>query len=284
MDTQPNNPALSPWLRVFIGVVVVVLIIGSGLFFVPDVLVPAWPWKIAPFNARFLGSIYLAGLSGVSVLLFINRWAPARVALPMGIAFTAVVSLASILYSSNFNFVQTRTQLWFTFYIIPCFISAYFLWLYRHLPPADPNPPPSPWRPLLLAEGVVLGLYGLGAFFLPSVFTAFWPWKIDAFHAQIYSGLFITAAVGVLLLYRAAAPSEFLVLGLTHSVLGLFAPLGVLLVDSATHRVDWSSLGTWLWMAGCALVFLVGLAMLRQALVASRRVSAQVVGQPGSAG
>jgi hypothetical protein len=263
----PKNPQLTPWLRVFIGIVIVVLIIGSGLFFVPDLVRPGWPWAILPFNARFLGAIYLASLAGVSVLLFSNRWAPARVALPMGITFTGVVSLASLLNLQNFDFVKTRTQLWFIFYIIPCFISAYFLWTYRRLPPAVPNPPAPPaLRFLLLAEGALLGLYGLGTFLLPSIFTSFWPWKIDDFHAQIYSGLFITAAVGVLTLYRAAAPSEYLVMGLTHVVLGPFAILGVVIVDTTQHRVDWSAPGTWLWIAGCAIVFFIGLALLRQAL------------------
>ena len=270
LDTGSDNPKLTPWLRVFIGIVIVVLVIGSGLFFVPDLVRAGWPWAIPPFNARFLGAIYLAGLSGVSVLLFSNRWAPARVALPMGVTFTGVVSIASIIHIDTFDFVKTRTQLWFILYIIPCFVSAYFLWMYRRLPPVVPDPPPPPWRAVLMAEGVLLGLYGLGMFFLPDVFTSFWPWKIDAFHAQIYSGLFITAAVGVLTLYRAAAPSEFLVMGLTHVVLGPFAILGVVIVDAAQHRVDWLSAGTWLWMGGCALVFVIGVGMLREALAVGR--------------
>jgi hypothetical protein len=275
-SARSDNPELTPLLRVFIGIVVVVLVIGSGLFFVPDVVRAGWPWDIPPFNARFLGAIYLAGLAGVSVLLFANRWAPARVALPMGVTFTAVVSIASLIYLDHFNFVQTRTQLWFFLYIIPCLISAYFFWMYRRLPPAGPDPPPPPWRGLLLAEGALLGLYGVGMFLAPGFFTSFWPWRIDDFHARIYSALFVTAAVGALTLARAAAPSEYLVMGLTHAVLGPAAILGVVIVDAAQHRVNWSSPGTWLWMGGCALVFAVGLGMLWLA-AGSSRVRAQAL-------
>lgn len=278
MDTRAQNPELTPLLRVFIAVVVLVLIIGSGLFFLTDTLTPAWPWKIPPFNAHFLGAIYIGGLAGVLVLLADNRWAPARLALPMGATFTGVVSIASLLYLDHFNFGQVRAWLWFILYIIPCLISAYIFWAYRKLPLAESTPTPPAWRLCFLAEATLTGLYGIGMFVLPSVFTAFWPWKIDDFHARVYSALFITAAVGALMLIEYAARAELLMFGLSHAFLGFFAILGVIVVDNTAHRVDWSVAGTWVWMAGCGLLCIAGLGMLWQAL-AARGVATSVRAQ-----
>lgn len=260
-----TNPSLSPLVRIFTTVVALVLIIGSSLFFVPELIGPRWPWRLSPFNTRFLGAFYLAEMVGVVLLAVINRWSPGRLSLPLALVFTAVASIASVLHFDQFDPHRRATWGWFILYVGSAVISAYFVWRYRKLQPADPTPLPRKWRLYLLAQASVVGLYGLGLFVAPLTFGAFWPWPIDSFHGQVYSAIFVTDAAGALILSRAAASAEWLSLGLAQVIFGLFAILGVLIVDATAHRVDWGQPGTWLWVAGCAGLCIAGLAMVWQA-------------------
>lgn len=92
-------------------------------------------------------------------------------------------------------------------------------------------------------------------------------------HAQVYSAIFVTNAAGALILSRAAAPVEWLTLGLAQAVFGLFAILGVVIVDATARRVDWALPATWLWLGIFAALFVTGLAMTWQAY-AQRRTAA----------
>jgi hypothetical protein len=268
-----TNPSLSPFVRLFTIVVALVLIIGSSLFFVPDLIGQRWPWTLSPFNTRFLGAFYLAEMVGVVMLAAVNRWAPGRLALPLSLIFTAVASIATVMHFEQFDPQRRATWLWFILYIGSAIISAYFVWRYRRLPPANPRPVPRKWRSYLVAQGSLVGLYGIGLFAAPLTFSAFWPWPLDGFHAQVYSAIFVTNAAGALILSRAAAPVEWLTLGLAQAVFGLFAILGVVIVDATARRVDWALPATWLWLGIFAALFVAGLAMTWQAY-AQRRMAA----------
>ena len=97
------NPRLTPLLRVFMVVVLLVLAAGVSLFLLPDLVGPRWPWRLTPFNTRFLGAFYLSELVAIVTLLVVNRWAPARLVLPMASLFTALVSGVSLLYLDRFD-------------------------------------------------------------------------------------------------------------------------------------------------------------------------------------
>jgi hypothetical protein len=180
-------------------------------------------------------------------------------------AFTFIVLVMTLLHLDNFLYDRWATWGWFILYIVLPLNAAYHLWLYRRLPPADATPVPAAWRYLLLALGVVFGLYGLAQFFAPEAASAFWPWKIDAFHGQMYSANLITIAVGAFVLSRAAAPVEYFALGITYSVIGFFAILGLVVVDASVHAVNWAAPGTWLWVAAFAVILTAGLALMWQA-------------------
>jgi hypothetical protein len=262
---RTTNPSLSPFVRLFTIVVALVLIIGSSLFFVPHLIGPRWPWQLSPFNTRFLGAFYLAEMVGVVMLAVVNRWAPGRLALPLSLIFTAVASIATILHFDQFDPQRRATWLWFILYVGSAIISAYFVWRYRSLPPADPTPVPRKWRSYLIVQGSVVGIYGIGLFVVPTIFSAFWPWALDSFHAQVYSAIFVTNAAGALILSRAATPVEWITLGLAQAVFGLFAILGVIIVDATARRVDWTLSGAWLWVGAFAALCIAGLAMVWQA-------------------
>ena len=210
---EDGNPKLPGGLRVFSGAVIVVLLVGAGLFFVPDLVKPRWPWPLAPFNARFLGSFYLAELVAMVALLVWNRWSPARMILVMAFVFTLVVSVTSLINLDQFNFGRKASWLWFVVYAGSAIVSGLFLWNARGTPPVAAAMSGAGWRRYFQAEAVLLGLYGLGLLILPATFSAFWPWKIDAFHAQTYSAIFITAAAGTWLISAHAPREELVALG-----------------------------------------------------------------------
>lgn len=264
MSAKNENPPITPLLRGFSFVEVLVLVAaGGGLFFLPDLAVAQWPWVIPPFNARFVGAVYLSSMVAVGMML-LGRWAPARLILPMLFTFTAMVLGMTLLKLDNFLYDRWATWGWFILYIALPVNAAYHLWLYRDLPPADPAPVPTPWRYFLIGMGIVLGIYGLAQFFAPQAVSAFWPWKIDAFHGQMYSANLVTGAVGAFVLSRAAAPIEYFALGITYSVLGFFSILGLVVVDASVHKVNWAAPGTWLWVAAFTIFLVAGLAMMWQ--------------------
>ncbi len=280
MVAQSANPAMPTLQRLVFLIVALVVLVGAGLFFAPALVAPRWPWSLTPFNARFLGAVYLSELFAVVVAVTVNRWAPARLLVPQAVMFTAVVTVASLLHLDRFDPQRSVTWLWFVLYTVPLLILAYYLWRYRHLPPAQPAPPEHVWRLYLLGQGAVLGLYGVGLFLAPGVFSTFWPWPIDSFQGQVYSAVFLTGALGSFLLARAAAPIEFLTMGLAQSIFGGFAIVGLAIVDAAVHRVTWSAPGTWLWIGAFAIVLAAGLGLLWQARVAARAGYGQGVAAP----
>jgi hypothetical protein len=113
----------------------------------------------------------------------------------------------------------------------------------------------------MMAAG--LGAYGVVMLILPDVATLFWPWPVDDFHARLYSVTFLTPAVGLFLLVRAAAWAELWAMGLTLLALGVLALLGLVVTDLGVARVDWASPGTWLYVLLFVLIFLGGVALCR---------------------
>jgi hypothetical protein len=262
VDQQGGNPPVSPVLRLITVLVALILIIGASLFFLPSVTAPRWPWELSPFTARFLGALYLGELVGAALFVLVPRWAPGRITVAEAVTFTAVVTVVSFLHLDQFDFSRARSWGWFIIYVVPMLALAYYLWRYRHLPPADTTPIPPPWRAYFLGQGVVLGLYAIGLFIAPRLFSAFWPWSIDAFHGQMYSAIFLTGAVASFLLARAAARLELLAQGLIQFVIGLFAILGLVIVDASRNQVNWAAPGTWLWVGAFVVFLLAGVGMV----------------------
>ena len=265
-----DNPVLPGSLRIFSGAVILVLLVGAGLFFAPDLVKPRWPWPLAPFNARFLGSFYLAEMVAMVALLVWNRWSPARMILVMAFVFTLVVTATSLANLDHFNFGRKASWIWFAVYAGSAIVAGLFLWNARGTPPVAAAVSGAGWRRTFQLEAVVLALYGLGLLILPATFSAFWPWKIDPFHAQTYSAIFITAATGTWLISSHAPREELVALGAAQLALGLLAIIGLAVTDAAVKRVDWAAPGTWLWLALFALIALTGLVKL---LGGSRRVA-----------
>lgn len=249
-----ENPQLHPALRLFSAGVILVLLVGVGLFVAPSLVRPRWPWDVAPFNARFLGGFYTAELAVMLFLLVWNRWSPGRLILVMAFAFTLVVTATSLVHHGMFNFARKAPWIWYAVYILSVLVSGFALWASRRKPAvAGPAVPPALGRWLFL-EWVLLALYGAGLLVRPLQASAFWPWPIDIFHAQTYSAVFLSGAAGVLLVSRNGTREDFTVLGVAELMVGVLAILGLAITDAQVHRVTWSAPGTVAWLALFALI------------------------------
>lgn len=259
-----TNFQITRLLRAVTAVEAAVLIVtGAGLFFLPGLLGPLWPWALTPFNTRFLGAAYLGALISTVVLVWRPYWSPARVVVPMISLFTLVVLGVSLANFDRFTQNGLSTVGWLVLYIgIPANALVH-LWRYRGRP-AVPGIVQSPrLRLLLVGQVVLLGGYGMLLLAVPAFATGFWPWPIDDFHARMYSAGLVTPALGALLLLRSGTPLEFRALGATQGTAGIFAFGGLLIVDSAVQRVDWTLAGTWGWIALFAFIVAAGAAFVQ---------------------
>jgi hypothetical protein len=259
-NANPSVTALLRWVTTFESVVVIFS--GFGLLFLFSVIASMWPWALTPFNASFLGAIYLTSAVAACILAAKARWSPARVVVPMILVFTAIVLVVSLLYLERFIRNSPSTWLWFALYIVIPINSAYHIWLYRRLPPTDTQPMPMWFRNLLLIEVVIFTAYGVGLLIAPATFSAFWPWKIDDFHGRMYCVAFLTPAVGAYLVSRNGSRVELITAGLTQIIGGVLTIVGFLMVENAQKRVDWSAAGTWAWMAFFLPLVVVGAAFI----------------------
>jgi hypothetical protein len=260
-DISSNEP-LSPWVRVFTGAALVVLIAGPLLLFAPQTIVPRWPWAITPFNARFLGAVYVAELFSLGVLFIYNRWSPGRAALVVSFVFTFVVSIASLIHLASFVGLR-RTAVWFILYVGYAVLPLGAFLLYRRLPTVPALAAAPRLGRAMQVAGALLVLYGAALFIAPGFAAGFWPWPIDALHGRIYSAVFLAPGIGLLLLARRAAAEEYLVGGVFMAALGPFAILSLVLAHLQTGRASFTSPGTWTWITLLAAIGGLGVLMIR---------------------
>lgn len=259
-----NNPPISDLLKVLTTVEFIVLaVVSVGFFFLPNVAAPVWAWEFTPFNIRFTGAVYLASAVAVGAMLFAGRWAPARLILPMIFTFTTLALAATLLNLPNFIYERPATWGWFLLYILLPVNSAVHLYLYRNWKPALAKATPARWTQLANVFGPLLIAYGAGLFVAPAALTFFWPWPINPFHAGLYSAIFVTAGVGLLLVRKQAAAIELRSLGATLLTLGAFAIIGLALANVVKPIVVWTAPGTLAWLAIFAVLAVLGLGLLQ---------------------
>jgi hypothetical protein len=270
MASGNADPRVTTLLLAVTGIEALVLFgAGVGLVVQPAVIGSIWPWPLTPFNAAFLGAVYSASLVSATALTVIGRWSPARIVVPMILIFTTIVLLVSLAYLGRFT-PGWPTWLWFFLYLALPINAARHVWLYRRLPPADPAPVSPGFRAVLLIASAVFGLYGLALLLAPEAVGDLWPWPIDAFHGRLYSVTFLTPAIGLYLLSRAASWAELWTMGLTLLVLGLLAVFGLAVTDVHTDRIDWAGPSTWSYVVPFGLVAALGFALCRAAQQRSR--------------
>ena len=93
-----------------------------------------WAWQTPPFNARYVGSIYLGALVPLLILAITARWSPGRVVLWMIFMFTTAILLVMLAYADRFEWARFATWVFWALYLFLPVNSAVFLWRLRGLP------------------------------------------------------------------------------------------------------------------------------------------------------
>jgi hypothetical protein len=266
---RPANPRVSTlllgvtWLEV-----AVLLVAGGGLLLALPAVIGVWPWALAPYNLRFLGALYTAALVAAFLQARHGGWAPARIVTTMIFVFTAVVTALSFVHLDRFDPTRPEVWIWFVLYVGVCVNAGAHLVHYRRLP-AVAGPPSHSARAALLAQAIVLGAYGLALLVATDAAARLWPWKIDTFHAQLYSVTFLTPAAGALALRRSAARIDWSTLGLTQLAWGVLPVVALVIVDLKVQRVAWQAWPVWGWIGLFALTAGMGAWMLSRAAAAA---------------
>lgn len=262
-DDHPGfNPELGPAVRWINIVVLVVVLVGSLLLVAPDLIVRYWPWVLPPFNARFLGGIYLAEATSLIILVGNNTWSPVRLAFIIAICFTVLATVGSLIHLDQFVPSWKRMTLWLVLYGGYIVLPAVVLWHHRYLPPFPAMPMPAALRTVALWLGGLVALYAIALFAAPQWVASFWPWTVDALHGRIYSGMFLAEGVGLMLAARGGARREIQLVGAATSVHGLAAIAGLYIAAASTGRELVYSAGTLAWLLAFTLLAANGIALL----------------------
>lgn len=262
-EKQEENPSITSFLRAFTLIETLVLIgAGFGLFLLPDITRAQWPWQIAPFNAGFLGAIYLGAMVPIAFMTYTARWSPTRPILRTIFTFTLIVLLVSLFTMSQFDFTFWSVWAWFGLYISLPLSAAYHLWLYRSMPTKHLNPVPQVWSYILRGTSLLLAIYGLGLLVLPTTFSSLFPWTLDVFHSQLYSATFFAGSVMLFSVATSATAAEFIAAGLTEATFSIFSILGLFIVDASVRRINWSASNTIIWLLWLAILAFLGIAMI----------------------
>lgn len=252
------------WLTAF--EVSVLMVAGVGLLLFPNSFSQHWAWDLQPFNTGFLGAVYLTSMLSALAIVIHPYWSIARIVVPMIAVFTSIVLAVSIAYFERFTGPVYAIVLWFVLYIVIPINALFHLWVYRNQVGIADIKLSRTMRFLLRFQILFLGLYGIGLLIAPQVFSGFWSWQLDNFHARLYSVAFITPAVGAYYLTQSSSRNGLTILGITQITGGVLPLLTLNNVDRIVERINWLDFGTWLWMLLFIYILLSGVLMLMSAI------------------
>jgi hypothetical protein len=278
-DRSQENPPIPSFLRQVLAVECsVVFAAGVLLFFLPGLASQVWPWNIPPFNARFVGAVYLAAYLPLILFWFVPRWIPGRLTLWMILTFTTLVLITMLIHWNIFE--RNRIATWLVFWPLYIFLpinSAVFLMRSNGAGIANGYDGPGLLRVILWIFALFGGIYGLGLMIAPELLTSFWPWEVDAFHGRMYAAAFVTPAIAAWLLsFRRRFAIEYLSLGLNLVVGGILTILGTLWTNthvSPERQIDFSASGTWAFLTIFFLTGILGIVLITSAIQLSRKAS-----------
>ncbi|MCB0208556.1 MAG: hypothetical protein KDJ52_04485 [Anaerolineae bacterium] len=246
----------------FAAVGLLALWVGMWGYFIPGQIDKAIPWLVPPLHARFLGAMYLSGLTFMVGGILAHYYAEVRVMIRVIAIWTGMLFVVSLFYLGEFDYSHRPVWFWFAAYIIYPLIALWLMWRDRTLREnVDGTLLPAWVRSYLLAQGVVVTLLALVLLLAPEFMVTIWPWNITRLLAQIYSAPFLAYGISSLMLSRKQTWLEVWVV-----ITGTFVfALGVLLA-SFIHRQLFSpaNLSTWLWFGGFLLAtVMLGLLSVR---------------------
>ena len=200
-------PPVRRWERVYFAAVgLLALWVGVWGFFLPSQVDVALPFLVPPLHARFLGVMYLSGLTLMIGGILARRWCEIRVLPPITALWTGGLFVVSLFHLEAFELdtATTRVTIWFAAYLVYPLIALYLMWDHRddrgdvH----GGSPPPAWVRGYLLVQGAVASVLALALLVLPGDMVDVWPWPITTLLAQIYFAPLMAYGVGSLVLAR----------------------------------------------------------------------------------
>ena len=168
---------------------VLLIVVGGALLFKPALAIQYWPWRLTPFNQRFLGAIYLSAAIPLLGYVIRPRLSVLRLLLPIFAFFTTYVFWMSLGYLGSF-LVRTSSQIWLLLYGVVSVIGCCYCWKFRRYC-RIPSGSITPLTYIYRGQACFLLVYGLGLLITPHVFAEkFWLWPLDQFHSHLYAGVF----------------------------------------------------------------------------------------------
>lgn len=243
------------WLISF----VLLLWVGGTLFCFPAIAQAYWPWPLTPFNTRFLGAVYLSAAIPLLGYLLRPRLELLRIILPLFACFTTYFFWVSIVHQASF-LERKSSAIWFFLYGADSVVGLFYCWKLRHhlkIPLGSVS-----IRNLFGVQALLLGVYGAGLLSMTQMIGNGWPWPLDIFHSHLYSGVFLTAMVAMILwggrfwsdYPDRSSPRDYpiskavnMIFGTTQLFFGLLIPTGIWMVDCHIQKLDWTSASPWLW-------------------------------------
>jgi hypothetical protein len=133
----PRGPAAALWMRALVvGQGVGMVVFGVGLFVLPDIVAPAWPWALTTLTARAVGA-WLIGI-GVAAL-HANRENDVSRIQPLAGGYTAFALLELIAlgrYAGNVNWNGPAAWIYLAFLlsVLPVGLLTFFRprWVEKH--------------------------------------------------------------------------------------------------------------------------------------------------------
>jgi hypothetical protein len=230
----------------FVAVGLLALWVGIWGFFVPTSVGRALPFVVPPLHARFLGAMYLSGLTFMVGAALARTWAEVRVVPPITAMWTGGLLVVSLIHFGEFDLGDREDQVWFAAYVAYPLIALWLTW--RHRGDAHERLAGAPlpgWATTYLAvQGAAAAVLGLALLVAPGVVAAAWPWPITSLLAQLYSAPLLAFGLGSLLLSRQRRWPEVRV-----CAVAMFVFAAGVLVASLIHRDLFSSrdASAWLW-------------------------------------
>ena len=253
----------------------VVFVAGVLLFFLPGLAAEVWAWTIPPFNARFVGAIYLAAYLPLILFWFVPRWIPGKLTLWMILTFTSMILIAMLIHRDAFEWSRPATFLvYWPLYIFLPINSAIFLWKSNGVGVANRYDGSMLLRIVFWSFTLLGGLYGVGLLITPEALTRFWPWQVDALHGRMYAAAFVTPAVAAWMLsFRRRFAVEYLSLGMNMVAGGFLPILGTLWTSAsvpAERQISFSFAGTWIFFLFFFLTGILGIVLTAIAMQLSK--------------
>src|SRR5205807_9980616 len=91
----------------------------------------ALPFVVPPLHARFLGAMYLSGLTFMVGAALARTWAEVRVVPPMTAVWTGGLLVVSLIHFGEFDLGEPQDQVWFAAYVAYPLIALWLTWRHR---------------------------------------------------------------------------------------------------------------------------------------------------------